>query len=232
MATPDTSGTLSRIRSTPHEKRLRALRCFGFLSLCLLAVGCKIGRPEPTTAAWTVQQARELRQAGERLGVPVRTEGMAGLTEGSAALFAAPAVNLETVPAARYAEGVDLGVAYFDLPGPLALQGSSSLNVPKGFYKLRVFTDKGRQPEDLRGHLELIDAQGRTVVVLPTDDSVPTLAVASEPGTHGVLSLVTGGNVAVPYVNTHHGGFLVFRVCFCCVDGDSRCFFVFVRAPR
>ncbi len=94
---------------------------------------------------------------------------MVELADGGAELVAAPAIHLETIPATRYPAGVDLGVAYLDLPRPVVVQGSSNVNIPRGFYKLRAFTEDVRRPGRISGHAKLIDAAGGIVADLPVE---------------------------------------------------------------
>jgi hypothetical protein len=143
---------------------------YGLCILCVVAAsGCLSRGAARTAAAGTARHAEELRQAGERLGVPVRTAQMVELADGGAELVAAPAIHLETIPATRYPAGIDLGVAYLDLPRPVVVQGSSNVNIQKGFYKLRAFTEEGRQTGRIGGHAQLIDAAGGIVADLPAE---------------------------------------------------------------
>jgi hypothetical protein len=71
-------------------------------------------------------------QAGARLGVPVRSERIARVTQGEESMFVAPAANLASVSATAFAAGLSIGAAYFDM---------TSQNIPKGFYKLKPIAD-------------------------------------------------------------------------------------------
>src|SRR5258707_12112676 len=98
---------------------LLALSLLGAVS----ASACRTDEADRTPADWTKQQARELRLAGERLGVPIRTESMVQFAQFGAAGVAAPPPNLETIPATPYPAGADIGVPYLDLPGPGSAKG-------------------------------------------------------------------------------------------------------------
>ena len=163
---------------TATAGRRRGLRGFGaslswrsglWVLAVLAASGCLARGTERTTAASTARHADELRQAGERLGVPVRTAEMVDLRDDGAEFLVAPATHLETIPADRYPAGVDIGVAYLDLPRPVAAQGSSNVRIPRGFYKLRAFTEKGRQTGRIGGHAQLIDAASHVIADLPVE---------------------------------------------------------------
>jgi hypothetical protein len=152
--------------STRLRASARALRACGLAALALStilgATGCRTTYGA-STASWTQAQAVQLQKAGDRLNVPVRTEAMVQFAQFGSTIFAAPAANLETVSAARYAEGVDLGVAYIDTPGDAAAGGSAL----KDFYKIRAFASGAPAAGRVEGRVQLIDAGGRAVSELP-----------------------------------------------------------------
>jgi hypothetical protein len=167
-----TAGRRTRLRSFGASLARSALLILAVLA----AAGCLSPGAERTTAARTARHAQGLRQAGERLGVPLRTAEMVDLDDDGAEFLVAPASHLETIPADRYPAGVDLGVAYLDLPRPVAAQGSSSVHIPKGFYKLRAFTEKRGQTARVGGHAQLIDAASHVVADLPAEAVFPSLS--------------------------------------------------------
>ncbi|WP_158620398.1 MULTISPECIES: hypothetical protein [Corallococcus] len=69
----------------------------------------------------------DLAQAAQVAKLPISTEEIATATAGSSALAAAPAVGLEEVPATRYAQGVDVGFVYVNVPDSA---------VPAGVYRI------------------------------------------------------------------------------------------------
>ncbi|HTQ80657.1 MAG TPA: hypothetical protein VMM92_11715 [Thermoanaerobaculia bacterium] len=156
------AGSPIQQRQTPRSWRS------GAVVLCLLATaGCLSHRAE-TDATWTARHAEELRQAGQRLGVPVRPAAMVQFADAGMVLFTAPAANLETIPPARYPAGVDLGVAYLETLAPVVTEDSSEVKIPKGFYKLRAFSAK-RGDSGPGSHLQLIDSSGGIVADLPAE---------------------------------------------------------------
>lgn len=166
--------------------RVRRAWRSGLLVVCLLMTACCLSRGiDQTNAAWTARHAEELGEAGERLGVPVRTAAMAQFADRDAVLFAAPATDLAAIPTSRYAAGVDLGVAYLDILAPVAARDSSPVSIPRGFYKLRGFSEEARQSATVGGHAQLIDAAGTVVADLPAE------------GTHHSPELRQEGNVVI-----------------------------------
>src|SRR5437763_1827734 len=136
--------------------------------LALLAPGCQMNRQTEVSGANCIAtQAELIRQAGVRLGLPVRTERMAHYAQSGATWYAAAAVNLETIPATELAHGVNAGIAYFDLPGQ---------KFPKGFYKMRAFatvTQVGR----FEGKGQLVNEKGEIVAELPATVEVRSMSL-------------------------------------------------------
>jgi hypothetical protein len=83
---------------------------------------------------------------------------MVQVTQNRATLFIAPAANLETIPATRYPDGVDLGVAYVDSRGK---------TLPRGFYKLRAVAASARQVGTVEGRVQLVNMESQVVAKLP-----------------------------------------------------------------
>ena len=196
------------------SKSVRILLLALLLLGTMTASGCKSGGTAPTPTDWTREQARALRLAGEQLGVPVRAEGMVQFAQGGAVLFVAPAANLESIPATRYSNGVDLGASYLDLPGRIAAPGEAGVTVPKGYYKLRAFADDVRQVGKVGGHVQLIDASGRTVAELPADMEIRSLTLPPEAATQKTI----------PSVNSEQQRRII--ICFRCSNGVWVCFVI------
>lgn len=143
--------------------------------MCLLVLGVlpavaqdSAGRKvEDPSANCTKERADMIRQAGERLGTPVRTDTMVQLAEGASLSFIAPAANLETSPATELRRGVNIGVAYLD---------SSRGRVPTGYYRLRALADV-RRVGTLRGRIQLLDAGGRVAAELTATVEVQSLTL-------------------------------------------------------
>lgn len=141
------------------------------LILGIIAVVAYGRRPTSEIEAGSKKRATEqsklIRQAGRRLGVSVRTERMIHFARAGALWFAAPAANLESIPATELPRGVNLGVAYFDLPGQ---------KFRKGFYKIRVFADV-KQVGRFEGKGQLISDKGEIVGEFPAKVEVTSMTV-------------------------------------------------------
>jgi hypothetical protein len=175
--------------------------------LCLLAAfGCRSGGADRTSAAWTARHSEELRQAGERLGVPVRTAGMVELSTGDTSLFAGPADNLGAIPTSS-PTGVDFGVAYVNLTNPVAAQGSSTVLIPKGYYRLRAFTEELRKTGASHGHGQLIDAAGSVAADLPAE-SFPSPFPTPAGGGETVFMIRTSNNSTLICGEMNSDGFV------------------------
>jgi len=209
-----------KTRSSRISRSLKS----GLLALALLAAvgagGCAMGGAKPAAGGPRKLEAGDLREAGQRLGVPIRPAGMLHLSQGRATLSAAPAANLETIDPPRYASGVDLGVAYLDLPGKVDVGGASRVPIPQGFYKLRAFADDVRQVGKTGGHVDLLNAQGRTVAQLPAEVEIRSLELPPEAATEPTVLTIrtehTGTGSDTAYV-------VVF--CFQCSNGAWVCFY-------
>jgi hypothetical protein len=196
------------------------------LGVLLVAAACAWG-----CTTGTYGQARQLREAGERLGLPVRSEGMVQFTEGGATMFLAPAVSLDAIPATRYPDGVDLGIAYLDLP-PSARRASGGA-LPKGFYKLRGFAASANQVGPVDGKIQLIDGKGRVVAELPASLQIRSLTVPPpSPGRQTLISL--GGARCDDFGGFNNGpsggSTSTVDVCVCCGNGVRICMNVFTGA--
>jgi hypothetical protein len=148
------------------------------LLLPLLAVGACETR-EAEGAGWTQTQADQIRRAGEQLGIPVRTDRMVHFAQGGATFFTAPAESLETVPAAALPRGVNLGVAYLDIPGD---------SLAAGFYGLQVFADP-RQVGTVAGRLQWIGADGKVAAEVPATVNLRSLAPPERTATPSTITL-------------------------------------------
>src|SRR5690349_3270637 len=130
-------------------------------------------------------QSKLILQAGKRLGVPVRTERMVHLAQGSVSWFAASVANLESTPATELPRGVNIGVAYFDLLGQ---------KFPKDFYKIRAFANV-KQVGRFEGKAQLINDQGAIVGELPATVEVKSMTLP-ERSPSGLTSLTVCSGAA------------------------------------
>jgi len=181
------------------------------VGVALLAYGC---RPNGETPDWPAAQAELVRQAGQRLRVPVRTDRMANFAQPGVSWFAAPAANLETIPATELPRGVDIGVAYFDLPGQ---------KFPKGFYKIHAVADVklvGR----VEGKAQLINEKGETVGEVPATVEVKSMTVPADVGSRlTTVSICTGAACNIGGGTPPITG---FWACQSCPNGWHACFYV------
>jgi len=156
-------------------------------------------------------QSKLILQAGKRLGVPVRTERMVHLAQGSVAWFAASAANLESTPATELPHGVNLGVAYFDL---------LDQKFPKDFYKIRAFANVN-QTGRFEGRAQLINDKGAIVGELPAMVEVKSMTLPERAASGSTnLTVCTGaacniGGGTPPAVG--------FWICFECSNGFTVC---------
>lgn len=209
------------IMETGSSRTSRSLKS-GLLALVLLAAlgagGCAMGGAKPSEGWTRKPDAGDLREAGKRLGVPIRSEGMIQFAQGGATLFAAPAANLETIAAPRYASGVDLGIAYLDLPGPVDAGGASPVRIPRGFYKLRAVADEVRQVGKVGGHVQLVNAEGRILAELPVDVEIRSLTLPPEAATERTVLTIN-----TDQAGTGSESALVIKGCFRCPNGIWIC---------
>jgi hypothetical protein len=186
------------------------------------------GRVESSQPSWVKQGAEELRRHAERLGVPVRTEGMVQFSQLGVALLAAPATGLEAIPATRYPEGVDLGAAYLDLPGKVSTRDGAPLDIPGGFYRLRAVAAEAREVGKVGGRVQLVNAEGRVVAEVPADFEIRSLTVPPEAQTQRTVLALT----AEP---SRGGGerqrLIVIGICWLCPNGMWVCL-IFVFASE
>jgi len=189
------------------------------LLICLAASPSEAQATHKATAGsenWTAAQAKLVLQAGKRLGVPVRTDRMVHFAQAGASWFAAPAANLETIPATELPRGVIIGVAYFDLPRQ---------KFPKGFYKIRVVADV-TQVGRASGRVQIINDKGAIVGNSPSTVEVRSMTVPRDARTRlttvsictGPACNIEGGSGTPPIVD--------FWACQSCPNGWSVCFYV------
>jgi hypothetical protein len=211
----------AEIRSSRIPRSLKS----GLLALALLAAvgagGCAASGAKPAEGWSRKPDVGDLREAGKRLGVPIRSEGTLQFTQRGATLLAAPAANLETIAPPRYASGVDLGVAYLDLPGPVDAGGTSRVRIPKGFYKLRAFADEVRQVGKVGGHVQLMNAEGRVLAELPADVDIRSLILPPEAATERTLLTINTSSAGTESASDY-----VVVICFHCSNGAWVCFFI------
>jgi hypothetical protein len=189
------------------------MSCFLIVATC--TYGCR------TDGVAGGSQARQLRQAGEQFGLPVRTEEMVQLAEGGTTMFLAPAASLDTIPATRYPAGVDLGIAYLDLP--VSGERSSGKALPKGFYKLRAIAFHAEKVGKVDGRIQLVDKQGRLAAELPAEVQILSLTLPPRSETRRTL-ISFGGGRCLNWVNTSP-----VNVCVCCPNGVTVCMNVFTK---
>ena len=201
-----------------HLKRMIEL-----VMLSLLLVASMTTRTQAQVATsndgskdWTTEQSKLIRQAGIRLGVPVRTERMVHFAQAGALWFAAPAANLESIPATELPRGVIVGVAYFDLPRQ---------KFPKGFYKIRAFADV-KQVGRVKGRVQIINDKGGIV-----GESPATVEVRSMTVPEGARSRLTTVSICTGAACNIEGGggtppIVDFWACQSCPNGWSVCFYV------
>lgn len=155
-----------------------------------------------------------LRQAGERLQVPVRTESTVHFAQDGVSWFAASAANLESLPATELSGGVNVGVAYFDLPDQ---------KFPKGFYKIRASADvKQVGRVDAKG--QLINDKGEIVGEMRATIDVKSMTVPE-----GSTSRFTAISICTGAACNLRGGappIAGFWACQSCPNGWSVCFYV------
>lgn len=187
-------------------------------SLAVVAYGQRTSSGiEAGSKKWTAAQSESIRQAGKRLGVPVRTERMVHFAQSGASWFAAAAAKLETTPATELTHGVNVGVAYFDLPGQ---------KFPKGFYKMRVFADV-KQVGRVEARGQIVNDKGEIVGELPATVDVKSMTLPERPMSRLTpVALCTGaacniGGGTPPIVG--------FWACYDCWNGMIICFhFAFI----
>jgi hypothetical protein len=176
-------------------------------AIALPATGCRsTTRGFDNASRWTAAQAELLRGAGERLGVPVRTEAMLNLAQGGASLSTAPAANFETIPATELPRGVTFAVATVDSPD----QG-----VPKGTYALRAFAEP-RQVGTVEGRVQLVDAGGRVAGELPARIEIESMSLPS---------VMSGVRTSIFLQHERLAGHcnLNYETCYCCENGYIVC---------
>lgn len=122
------------------------------------------------------EAVRELSQAARRVGKDVSPEGAVLVAQSGITFVAAPVEGLETVPATRYAEGVDFAVAYVDL---------AAKNLEPGFYTLRGVVYEVKLGE-VPARVDLVDAAGRVAASLESTAEIESLAVPESPPVFGV----------------------------------------------
>jgi hypothetical protein len=197
-----------------HVKRTTELVALG----CLLAVSIitpidaqVVTRKAAGSENWTTAQSKLIRQAGKRLGVPVRTERMVHFAQASASWFAASAASLERTPATELPRGVNVGVAYFDLPGQ---------KFPKGFYKMRVFADV-KQVGQVDGRAQLINEKGKIVGELRAKVDVKSMTLPERPTSR--LTAVTLCTGAACNIGGGTPPIVGFWACYACSNGFTVC---------
>jgi hypothetical protein len=158
----------------------------GVLFLIVVALSFNAAGQTTTADPGTSQtQMALIRQAGDRLGVPVRGERIARFTQGTESMFVAPAANLASVPATTFPAGVNIGAAYFDMP---------SQSIPKGFYKLKAIADIKTVGKTV-GRVQLIGETGSVASELPATFDVSSMTAApnaaSQPGN---IAMCIGAN--------------------------------------
>jgi hypothetical protein len=155
----------------------------GGLFLLVLALSLNATGQTTTADAGTSQtQMTLIRQAGDRLGVPVRGERIARLTQGTESMFVAPAANLASVPATAFAGGVSIGAAYFDMP---------SQGIANGFYKLKAIASIKAVGKTV-GRVQLIGDAGSVAAELPATFDVSSMTAAPNAAQTGNVAMCFG----------------------------------------
>lgn len=173
-----------------------------------LATGCYSGGgggPARPTDAVKVH-TELLRQASERLGVPVRTERLVTVSQGGATFISAPAANLESVPATQLPQGVNVAVAYLDSPGQ---------RYPAGFYTLRAVAD-ARQPGTVEGRMQVVDANRQVAGEIPARYEIFSMTLPDRPE-----RLITNVSFHSSRLAGHCNP--ATETCYCCTNGWIVC---------
>lgn len=169
----------------------------------LSTVACThIRNPEEAVEA----QVRLLREAGQRMGVPVRAERAVTVAQGGATFLTAPAANLEGIPATELPRGVNVGVAYVD---------SAQASYTPGFYTLRAFAEP-RQPGTVEGRLDLLDVNQNVVTTLPARFEITSMTLPDNPD-----RLIT--NVTFSASRLAATCDARYETCYCCTNGWIVC---------
>ena len=188
-----------------------------FMSGVLLVITANCGTGggiTSDTARVTMAQATAIRDAGVRLGVPVSTERMVHFAEPQVSWFEASAANLEKIAATELPRGVNVCVAYFDMPGQ---------KFPKGFYKIRAVAEV-RQVGRIDGRAELINEKGEIVATLPGKVEVQSMTVPENAASRlTAVTLCAGAACNVGDVTPPIAG---FWACQTCPNGWRFCFYV------
>jgi len=179
----------------PYQSFLKRVAVLALIFIAV--VGC-----HTTTPPSAQSQADALRQAGERLGLPIRASSMASITSGGTTIITAPAANLETVPATELPRGINLAVAYLDGAAP----------VPRGYYRLRAYADNVRLGT-IPGRIELLDGTGRVVGEVLATVEVHSLTVPEEARRQVTQVSIRNREVNCP-----------IRVCYLCTNGHWVCY--------
>lgn len=157
-----------------------------------------------TVPNWRESQIVAIREAGARMGIPIRTERVVSVARERTLLITAPAVNLEDIPATALRQGADIAVAYVDSPGS---------RVPKGFYKLRAFADV-RATGTIAGRIDFVDVAGKVVAEVPSTVEVQSLTLPPrDPNSFTEVALRSGA------ANCH-----ATWVCYLCPNGHWICY--------
>jgi len=163
------------------------------VSLVTLAAGCRSACPKSAgdiasaTTQWTKTTEVLLRDAGDRLGVPLQTKQMVHYAQWGASFYTAPAADFDNVPATALPRGVNVGVAYVDSPGQ---------SYPKGYYSLRAFANP-TGIGDTEGKLQLIDTAGKVAAEMPATYTIASI--------NGNGSPIGGTDISVAAVRTANG---------------------------
>jgi hypothetical protein len=147
-----------------------------------------------------------IRQASERLGVPIRTERMVTVSQGGATFLTAPAANLESVPATELPRGVDVAVAYLDSPGQ---------TYPAGFYILHGVAN-AQQPGTVEGRIQLLDANRRVAGDIPARFEIFSMTLPDRPE-----RLITNVSFHSSRLAGHCNPNT--ETCYCCTNGWIVC---------
>lgn len=176
--------------------------------LSLFALACNTTRPTAPILGTALQhaQAAQIREAGQRLGVPVQLDRMTYVSQANAALLTAPVQGLENVPATALPNGVDVAVAYLDSPGQ---------RYPAGYYRLRGVAQP-REPGTVQGTLQVIDSGNTVVAELPARYDIVSMRVPDRPVTRFTDVIFASSRLA-----GHCAGGK--ETCYCCPNGWIVC---------
>jgi hypothetical protein len=140
--------------------------------------------------------------AAKSAKIGINEDQLFTISRGKDRVIAAPSVEWARIPASELKNGVTFGIAYIE---------SRDMNVPRGYYTLRIFAD-GSHLGTVDGKVQLIDSKGKVAGERPARVRINSLTVPANAS--GENFITTGSREA-----DEHTGMVMF-LWFHCINGQ------------